>query len=93
MQIALTGTENGLSRRCLYHLFDRFDPATGISSMARTTGYTCTAVARLVLAEAFSRHGICPPEYVGAEESCFQRVIADLRARQVIITSTTATGQ
>ena len=27
-------------------LYDEYDPATGTLSMARTTGYTCTAVAR-----------------------------------------------
>ncbi len=51
--------------------------------MARTTGYTCSAVVRLVLEGAFTLKGICPPEYVGAKGECFQRIMADLEARRV----------
>jgi saccharopine dehydrogenase-like NADP-dependent oxidoreductase len=68
-----------------YRLFDTTDTTTGISSMARTTGYTATAAARLVLDGAFTRKGICPPEYVGAEPGCFQRILADLAERRVMV--------
>ena len=44
-------------RRRHYRLYDTTDAATGFSSMARTTGYTATAVARLVLDGAFTRQG------------------------------------
>ena len=54
------------------------DAASGFSSMARTTGYTATAAARLVLAGAFDRKGICPPEYLGAAPGCFERILADV---------------
>jgi saccharopine dehydrogenase-like NADP-dependent oxidoreductase len=83
MEIAIRGRQDSQPRAYTYRLFDRTDPATGVSSMARTTGYTCTAVARLVLAGVFTRKGICPPEYVGADEGCFKQVIADLQARNV----------
>ena len=33
--------------------------------MARTTGYTCTAVANLVLDNIFVKKGISPPEFLG----------------------------
>ena len=33
--------------------------------MARTTGFTCTAVANLVLNGKYHRIGISPPEYLG----------------------------
>jgi saccharopine dehydrogenase-like NADP-dependent oxidoreductase len=79
MDVSIT-TANDTIR---YHLYDETDAATGISSMARTTGYTATAVARLVLAGAFVRKGISPPEYVGAEAACFSQVLADLRERGV----------
>ena len=34
-------------------------------SMARTTGFTCTAVANLVLEKKYDKIGISPPEYLG----------------------------
>ena len=54
--------------------------------MARTTGYTCTAVARLVAGGAFRQPGICPPEYVGRTPGCFDRILADLARREVRLT-------
>jgi len=83
MEISVRGQEGETQREYVYRLLDRTDERTGISSMARTTGYTCTAAARLVLEGRFARAGIYPPEYVGADETCFERVLADLAARGV----------
>lgn len=84
MEITLRGMKDGQPRMVVYRLFDRTD-AEGVSSMARTTGYTCTAIARLVLGGVFTRVGICPPEVVGAAPGCFERVVVDLAARGVML--------
>ena len=78
------GELEGLRRKISYDLFDVGDRAAGISSMARTTGYVCTAVARLVLEGRFARKGICPPEYVGSEAECFPAILDYLRQRNVV---------
>jgi saccharopine dehydrogenase-like NADP-dependent oxidoreductase len=83
MEITVRGQAGEAPREYVYRLLDRTDERTGASSMARTTGYTCTAAARLVIEGRFTRTGICPPEYVGADGSCFERVLADLAARGV----------
>ena len=83
MEITVRGQEGETPREYVYRLLDRTDERTGVSSMARTTGYTCTAAARLVLEGLFTQVGICPPEYVGADKSCFEQVLADLAARGV----------
>ena len=44
-------------------MLDRFQDET--ISMARTTGFTCTAVANLVVNRDYKRIGISPPEYLG----------------------------
>lgn len=88
MEIVVRGQADGRPRGYVYRVFDRTDERTGTSSMARTTGYTCAAVARLVAEGDFRRAGICPPETVGADEACFQRVLAGLRARGVHLTCT-----
>jgi len=51
--------------------------------MARTTGYTCTAVARLVLDGGYSQKGISPPEFVGRADRCRERVEKYLEDRGV----------
>ena len=84
MRIVLRGTENGQHREIVYQLFDTFDAKTGISSMARTTGFTSTAMAHLLANGDFSRKGICPPEFIGETPGCFDKVMQYLKDRQVV---------
>jgi lysine 6-dehydrogenase len=84
MRIRMIGEENGVPRSYEYNLLDRTDKTTDTLSMARTTGYTCTAAVHLVLDQKFSRKGVCPPEYLGEEESNFNFVVNHLKARNVI---------
>lgn len=83
MRVTVEGKENGKRKRYTYSLLDRYDKNTRISSMARTTGYTCTAVAHQVLERQFQYQGICPPEYVGARAESFRNVLAYLAERNV----------
>jgi lysine 6-dehydrogenase len=83
MRVIIEGEEKGKQVKYVYTLFDRYDKATGVMSMARTTGYTATAVVRLVLEKKYSRVGISPPEYVGEDEVCFKAVVKDLEDRKV----------
>jgi lysine 6-dehydrogenase len=70
-------------KRYVYHLLDRTDKETSTSSMARTTGYTCTAAANLILKNKFNRKGICPPEYIGEDKECFDFMFRYLRDRNI----------
>lgn len=83
MRIRISGEADGVSKTIQYLLFDRTDTATGTLSMARTTGYTCTAVANLVASGRYSRKGISPPEFVGEDGDCFQYIMDYLAARGV----------
>lgn len=82
MRIVITGTEEGRKARYQYDLLDRTD-AGGTLSMARTTGFTCTAAANLVLNGAFHRPGINPPEFLGEQEMHFRFVLDYLAGRGV----------
>ena len=84
MIIKIVGTENGKSRKYIYRLFDRFDEKTGFSSMARTTGFACTSIANLVLEGDFTKKGISPPEFIGADEKCFSKVLNYQKQRKII---------
>jgi lysine 6-dehydrogenase len=84
MKIIISGLEQNTATSYQYDLYDRYDPKTGTISMARTTGYTATAVANLVLARRFERNGICPPEYVGIEEENFRFILDYLKERGVV---------
>lgn len=83
MRIRISGQENGSKKTYQYNLLDRTDKETGTLSMARTTGYTCTAVAQLVADGTFNRKGICPPEYLGEEQNHFEFIQQYLKDRNV----------
>lgn len=78
----------GEGKEYIYTLLDRTDLESGTTSMARTTGYTCTAVCNLVLDGKYHRKGISPPEYVGAAEGCYKAVLDYLRERGVQLSET-----
>jgi lysine 6-dehydrogenase len=83
MHLVISGVENGKPVTYTYDMLDEYDPETGALSMARTTGYTCTAVARLVLDGRYSQKGISPPEFVGRVDGCWEIVKRYLEDRGV----------
>jgi saccharopine dehydrogenase-like NADP-dependent oxidoreductase len=83
MRVRISGTEGNQQKTYEYNLLDRTDKTTGTISMARTTGYTCTAVAHLVAGGQYSRKGISPPEFVGSDESNFKFIMKYLEDRGV----------
>jgi len=83
MKIIIRGKENGKTVDYTYDLYDEYDLKTDTISMARTTGYTCTAVADLILRGEFNRKGVLPPEYVGQEPGIFEKVVEYLQNKGV----------
>ena len=83
MRIRIKGEENSKLKSYQYNLLDRTEKASGTMSMARTTGYTCTAVVSLVASGKFNRKGICPPEYLGEDEEHFRFILDYLEKRNV----------
>ena len=63
MRIRISGVEDNKNVQYTYTLLDRYQNDT--ISMARTTGFTCTSVANLVLENKFTKAGISPPEFLG----------------------------
>lgn len=70
----------------IYELYDEYDSETRTSSMARTTGYTATAVANWLLNGNFDKKGVFPPELIGKENGCLEFVIDYLQKRGVLYT-------
>ncbi|HET7922279.1 MAG TPA: saccharopine dehydrogenase C-terminal domain-containing protein [Gammaproteobacteria bacterium] len=84
MRITVEGEEQGRRVRHIWEVHDEFDPKTGFTSMARTTGFTCTAAANLLLEGRFATPGVHPPEVVGRDAACFEFVNGYLKARGVV---------
>lgn len=84
MRINLHGSENGVERKFSYTLFAGYDHKRRMSSMATSTGYICSGVARCVLDGTYKHAGISPPSCIGAVPGCLDRIFAHLKARNVV---------
>jgi saccharopine dehydrogenase-like NADP-dependent oxidoreductase len=88
MRIITEGLKNGIRQRYTWDLYDRLDKVTGVHSMARTTGYTATMVARLLSKGLYSHKGISAPEYLGKDASIVKFLLDGLKERGVVYTET-----
>ncbi|MGN6440049.1 MAG: saccharopine dehydrogenase C-terminal domain-containing protein [Agriterribacter sp.] len=83
MRIIVQGEKNGVQKTVEYNLLDRYDVHTQTTSMARSTGYTCSAAVHLIASKLFTRKGVFPPEKVGNDKACFDHMLQYLAARNV----------
>jgi len=83
MKVTLIGKKEGERQTVEWSLLDFYDHETKISSMARTTGYTCTAAVNLLAQNLFTEKGVFPPELVGKHKNCFDFVLDYLKERKV----------
>jgi len=83
MRVIIKGNKDKREVKYTYDLFDCYDKETDTTSMARTTGYTCTAIANLFAKGMIKQKGICPPEFIGVDEKNFRFIIDYLRERGV----------
>lgn len=83
MRILVQGEENGVNKEIVYDLYDEYDPIEKISSMARTTGFTATATADMILNNVFNEKGMFPPELVGKKSICFNYILKYLKERNI----------
>lgn len=85
LRVEVEGVRAGARTRITYDLLDRTDPDTGATSMARTTGFPCAIVARLLARGAWTRPGIAPPEFLGRDAAVTGTILEELSRRGVSI--------
>lgn len=83
MQLRAWGVKQGERRTYTLDFLDRYDPATGLRSMSRSTGFTATAVANLILDGTLKEPGVFAPETLGAQPGLLDRVLEYLRERGI----------
>ena len=83
MRVIVDGEKDGKKLSYTYDMLDRFDRESGTHSMARTTGYTATAVTRLIAEGVLSQTGVIAPEMIGQDEQSMNALRASLEARGV----------
>jgi len=83
MRIRISGTINDAPVNVTYDLYECNSVTTNLSSMSRSTGYTCTGSLQLIINGLFTQKGVFPPEIVGMQENCFAFIMEYLEERQV----------
>jgi saccharopine dehydrogenase-like NADP-dependent oxidoreductase len=90
MRVITEGLKDGKRLRYTWDLYDRLDKETGVHSMARTTGYTATMVARLLSKGLYNRKGVSAPEFLGKDAGIVKFLLDGLKDRGVVYTETLA---
>jgi saccharopine dehydrogenase-like NADP-dependent oxidoreductase len=91
MKVMVEGIKKGKLLRYTWDLLDRYDPETGVHSMARTTGYTATMAVRMIAEGKYRYKGITVPEYIGKQTECVKYMLGGLKERGVIYKETVET--
>ena len=86
LQVIVEGIKDEKKLKYTYYMLDIYDKNKKVISMARTTGYTCTAIVKQVADGTYNKKGIIPPEYLGQHLETYEAIIEELTKRNVIIT-------
>jgi saccharopine dehydrogenase-like NADP-dependent oxidoreductase len=83
MMIRVSGKSGGKEKTYAYRLVDYFNHETGVSAMARTTGYTAAIVAGMMAKGEIAEKGVLTPESLARNPAFTEGVIAELGKRGV----------
>ncbi len=89
LRVTAEGTRGGRRVRQTYDLFDRFDPNTMTTSMARTTASPAAIVARAIMSGSLTAPGVFAPEALADLPGMFDFIMDELRNRGIKITCRT----
>jgi lysine 6-dehydrogenase len=83
MKVEVIGIKNGDEISFIYHLLDRNRENT--TAMARTTGYPTSILTQLVAQGFIQEKGVLPLEILGADEDIYNKILGELKKRQITI--------
>jgi len=83
LRVEVEGSKGGKPIRLTYDLYDEYDRASGASSMARTTGFPCVIVARMLALGRFAERGVFAPETLAQRNGLFEFIVSELDRRGV----------
>lgn len=88
MRVEIRGEKDGQPANVVYDLYDEYHRESDTLSMSRTTGYTATGVARLILQGLLKEKGVVPPEKAAGSEGSMAVLLEHLNERGVVYRKT-----
>lgn len=83
MRVVVEGAKGGKQTRFTWDLHDRYDAATDTRSMSRTTGFTASIMAQMILDGRFEKPGVHPPEIPARQDGLLDTMLSELGRRGV----------
>jgi len=85
LRVVAEGAEGGRDVRLVWEMLDFYDRDSATTSMARTTGFACAIVGRMLARGDISETGVIPPERLGRDPRFYETVLDELDRRGVRI--------
>ncbi len=83
LRVSVDGLKGGRRIGYTFDLYDETDAATGMTSMARTTGFPCAILARLLARGSYRNPGVRGLEHVAADAPAYETLVRELGRRGV----------
>ncbi len=83
MRIIVEGVNGKKKVKYEFNLDDRYDPVSGIHSMARTTGYAASMAVRLIASGMYGGKGITMPEKLGKNPDIVNFMLSGLSEKGI----------
>jgi lysine 6-dehydrogenase len=83
MRVEGEGDLSGEPTTLTWDLYDELDPKSGWTSMARTTAFPATIMARMIESGLVNEPGVHPPELLAGNEEVVQTMFRELQARGI----------
>ncbi|MEW6032477.1 MAG: saccharopine dehydrogenase C-terminal domain-containing protein [Bacillota bacterium] len=85
LRVVVRGEKNGRPAGWVFEMVDFYDPSVPETSMARTTGYTCSIVAGLLLSGRIRARGVAPLERIFADPGLYAEFHEALSRRGMVV--------
>jgi lysine 6-dehydrogenase len=92
MRVTVSGKKKMSDAQYTYEMIDYYDDERGITSMARTTGYTCSIACQMVARGDINMKGVVPPEKAFQGEH-FKKLTVELAKRNLHFQETFTTSR
>ena len=92
LKVEVSGYKKGRKTGYIYTLVDFYNEKSGVTAMARTTAYTASIVAKLILEGKIGLRGVVPPERLGMDNEVYRHVMFELSKREIRISEETFIG-
>ena len=88
MMIEVNGLKDGKKKGYRYNVLEYYDHETDVSAMARTTAYTASIVAGILVDGGVKKKGVIPMERLGFDHGFVKTLLKELAKRKVNVNET-----